>query len=73
MLITLGMVGYGHRGAGPEIVVHDAALTKQDRARVEAYWTGTGIADVAHEDAIGDPVQPEWTEGGLIARTVGRL
>ncbi|MFE5090758.1 trypsin-like serine peptidase [Streptomyces sp. NPDC056638] len=75
MLITLGAVGCGHRGGGvsTEIVVHDAAVTKQDRARVEAYWTGTGIADVAHGDAIGDPVQPEWTEGGVIARTVGRL
>ncbi|MEV0495279.1 trypsin-like serine peptidase [Streptomyces atratus] len=40
---------------------------------METYWTGTGVADVAHGDAIGDPVQPEWTEGGVIARTVGRL
>ncbi|WP_329203821.1 hypothetical protein OG257_37120 [Streptomyces sp. NBC_00683] len=59
--------------AGPEIVFHDAAVTKQDRRLVETYWTGTGIADVAHEDAIGDHVQPEWTEGGVTARTVGRL
>ncbi|WP_406495479.1 trypsin-like peptidase domain-containing protein [Streptomyces sp. NBC_00846] len=78
VLITLGTVGCSHRGggvstAGPEIVVHDAAITKQDRSRVETYWTGTGIADVARGDAIGDPVQPEWTEGGVIARTVGRL
>ncbi|MFF3354786.1 trypsin-like serine peptidase [Streptomyces sp. NPDC002917] len=73
VLIMLGMVGYGHRGAGPEIVVHDAAVTNQERTRVEAYWTGAGIANVAHGDAIGDPVQPEWTEGGAIARTVGRL
>ncbi|MGW3659639.1 trypsin-like serine peptidase [Streptomyces sp. NPDC005151] len=28
---------------------------------------------MARGDAIGDPVQPEWAEGGLIARTVGRL
>ncbi|MCX5396721.1 serine protease [Streptomyces sp. NBC_00102] len=40
---------------------------------MEAYWTGTGIAAVAQEDAIGGHVQPEWTDGGVIARTVGRL
>lgn len=78
VLITLGTVGCGHSGGAvsttrSQIVVHDAAITEQDRSRVETYWTGTGIANVAHGDAIGDPVQPEWTEGGLIARTVGRL
>ncbi|MGQ4356339.1 trypsin-like serine peptidase [Streptomyces drozdowiczii] len=78
VLITLGTVGCGHRGgdvstSGPEIVVHDAAISKQERRRVEVYWTGTGIADVAHWDAAGNSTQPEWTEDGVIARTVGRL
>ncbi|WP_265692341.1 trypsin-like serine peptidase [Streptomyces griseolus] len=77
-LITLGTVGCGHRGgdmstAVPKIVAHDAAITKQERSRVEAYWTGTGNADVAHGDAVGDSVQGEWAQGGVIARTVGRL
>lgn len=79
VLITLGTIGHSsHRGVGvapaePEIAVHDAAVTKQDRTRVETYWTGTGIPDLALGDAIGDYVQPEWTEGGVTTRTVGRL
>ncbi|MFE2374511.1 hypothetical protein [Streptomyces sp. NPDC059398] len=64
MLIALGTVGCGHGGgdvstSGPEIVVHDATTSKQERKRVEAYWIGTGIADVAHGDATSDAVQPE--------------
>ncbi|WP_392667260.1 trypsin-like serine peptidase [Streptomyces sp. LN785] len=78
MLITLGAFGCGHRGGGSSttgsgIATHDAAVTRQERSQVEAYWIGSGIAAVAHADAVGDPVQPEWAKGGLVARTVGRL
>ncbi|MFG3285599.1 trypsin-like serine peptidase [Streptomyces sp. NPDC048111] len=54
-------------------VVHDAAVTEADRRSVDAYWTGGGIAEVAGADATDHLVQPAWTGGGSIARTVGRL
>lgn len=76
VLIALGAAGCGHRGGGAstEIAVHDASVTEQDRRGVETYWTGTGIAEVAYGDTTGDDLMPpEWTEGGVVSRTVGRL
>lgn len=40
---------------------------------IEAHWVGSGMAEVARQDAKDDLVQPVWTGGGSIARTVGRL
>lgn len=60
--VTGAMGRWGDGRAG--IVVHDPAITKQDRNRVATHWTGTGIAEVARGDAIGVSMQSEWTEGG---------
>ncbi|MFD0075698.1 trypsin-like serine peptidase [Streptomyces sp. NPDC127166] len=64
---------HGRAPAEVETLVHDAAVTDRQRAQVEAYWTGTGIKALAAGDAAGEHVQPEWAEGGAVARTVGRL
>ncbi|RSS42589.1 hypothetical protein EF906_11790 [Streptomyces sp. WAC08241] len=55
------------------IVVHDGATTSERSRVIEARWTGGGVAEIARQDAKGDLVQPAWTNGGTIARTVGRL
>ncbi|MFE2875146.1 trypsin-like serine peptidase [Streptomyces roseus] len=54
-------------------MVHDGAITEEDRRAVETHWAGGGLAVVADADAKEDLVQPAWTGGGSIARTVGRL
>ncbi len=55
------------------IVVHDDASAGSERIAAEDHWTGGGMAAVARNDATDDLVQPAWTAGGSIARTVGRL
>ncbi|RSS57409.1 hypothetical protein EF909_15735 [Streptomyces sp. WAC01280] len=81
-LVLSGAVGCGpattagSSGTAPaevSTVVHDGATTKEDRRTVEAHWAGGGMAGVASTDAKDDLVQPAWTGGGSIARTVGRL
>ncbi|MET9463861.1 trypsin-like peptidase domain-containing protein [Streptomyces sp. NPDC006544] len=59
--------------AGARTVVHDAATTEEGRRGVEARWVDGGMAAVARDDAKDGLVQPAWTNGGSIARTVGRL
>ncbi|MFH8582297.1 trypsin-like serine peptidase [Streptomyces zaomyceticus] len=54
-------------------MVHDGATTEEHRRVIEAHWAGGGMAEVARQDAKDDLVQPAWTGGGSIARTVGRL
>lgn len=66
----------GHNGPASvetRIVVHDDATAESQRFAAEDHWTGGGIAAVARNDAKEDLVQPAWTAGGSIARTVGRL
>ncbi|WP_052499827.1 trypsin-like serine peptidase [Streptomyces vietnamensis] len=55
------------------IVVHDGATTEERSRVIAAHWIGGGMAEVARQDAKDDLVQPAWTGGGSIARTVGRL
>ncbi|MFF4444258.1 trypsin-like serine peptidase [Streptomyces sp. NPDC001502] len=54
-------------------VVHDDAGAESERIEAEEHWAGGGMAAVARMDAKDDLVQPAWTGGGSIARTVGRL
>ncbi|MFI1660456.1 trypsin-like serine peptidase [Streptomyces sp. NPDC020472] len=59
--------------AEASVVVHDAVITEERSRVIEARWAGGGMAEVARQDAKDDLVQPAWTGGGSIARTVGRL
>ncbi|MFF7082099.1 trypsin-like serine peptidase [Streptomyces lavendulae] len=54
-------------------VVQDGSIAEEDRRAVEAHWADGGMAEVAGADVKDDFVQPAWTGGGSIARTVGRL
>ncbi|MFJ6795062.1 trypsin-like serine peptidase [Streptomyces sp. NPDC091268] len=63
----------GRAAAEPKIITHESAATTAERQRVEQYWTGRGIADLASTDRSEGFVQPQWDRGGVIARTVGRL
>nr|WSX54222.1 trypsin-like serine protease [Streptomyces sp. NBC_00974] len=54
-------------------VVHDGSTTEEDRRWVDTHWTAGGMAEVADADAKDNLVQPAWTGGGSISRTVGRL
>ncbi|MFG2668529.1 trypsin-like serine peptidase [Streptomyces sp. NPDC048387] len=82
VLILSGVLGCGPAttagsGGSPSdeagAVLHDGTATEEQRRAVEAYWAGGAMAEVARGDASEDLVQPAWTGGGSIARTVGRL
>ncbi len=52
-------------------------MTRRYRNRSAGGWRCTGPVRALQTwptgDAAGNSTQPEWTEGGVIARTVGRL